>query len=276
MKNLKIEKLNIHVLKLGYFPFDIRFQRVKRWHSKLFDLDCREVPDALKTLHKKDGNIYKDKDILEAAKRVFGKDNYESDEFTIVVTNVDLEDGDISRILNDNMAVISYREVAMAMCMNNIPLENMTLVLIYMYSLLFLRFKRIPSIATEEFFLHMDVRGCIFDYDDHCVDMVQCCDKPIICKQCKEQLNTLNEDVVETAEIELKRIRKSVYYCMVDLMKEHFYISFLMTIWLAVFCSSISTAFTGVRIFILLGVPVFLLIISFIADRVKKGKNKNW
>lgn len=149
------------------------------------------------------------------------------------------------------------------------------LVLIYMYSLLFLRFKKIPSITAEEFFLHMDVRGCIFDYDDCCADMVQCCDKPIICKQCEDRLNTLNADVVSTAKIELKRIRKSAYYCMVDLMKEHFYISFLLTIWLAVFCSSISTAFTGWRIFILLGVPVFLFIISFIADRVRKGKNKN-
>lgn len=274
MKKLNIQKLNIHVLKLGYFPFDIRFQRVKRWRSKLFDLDCREAPDALKTLHKKDGNIYKDQDILEAAKRVFGKDNYESNEFTIVVTNVDLEDGDISRILNDNIVVISYREVAMEMRMDDIPLENLTLVLIYMYSLLFLRFKKIPSIATEEYFLHMDVRGCIFDYDDRCIDMLQCCDNPIICKQCEERLNTLNVDVVSTAKIEIKRIRKSAYYRIVDFMKEHFYISFLITMWLAVFCSAVSTIFTGARIFILLGIPVFLLIIPFIIDKARKRKSK--
>lgn len=266
---LNVEKLNIHVLKIGYFPYDIHYNQIKKWKSKLFKLDCREYEDALKTLHKKDGVIYDDIVLLQVAKSKFSKTNFEKNEFVVLITNVDLADGDLSRILDEHIVVISYREIVQEMKINNIPLENATLVLLYMYSLLFMKYKRIPNIMEEEYFLHMDVRGCIFDYDDKCTDMIQCCVQPIICKQCEENLNDLDMEILNTVRKELGKIKKNLYYRMTDLLKKHFYISFLMTLWIAIICSTVSSFFTGKWMIVLVLVPVVLLFVVIIVEKIK-------
>lgn len=266
------KKLNIHVIKLGYFSYDINFARIKRWKSRVFSLDCRENYDELKTLHIKDGTVYEDKYILEATNNVFNKEKYDDDEFVMVVCGIGLLDHDISRILSDNVVVVSYREIARDMMASNIPLENATIVLMYMYSLLFMLYKKIPTVNDEKYFLHTDVRGCIFDYDFECIDMLQCCNRPIICKQCEKKLGALNADDIKIVRKELKKIRKSMYYRVADMFKRHFYISFFMSVWLAVFCSAISNIFVKDRIFLLIVIPIFC-IIGLILSNIWNRKN---
>lgn len=119
--------------------------------------------------------------------------------------------------------VLTLNEITQFLNLNNIPLENFVLRNLYSFTL---RYRRrantVPDMSESASVTHDETRGCLFDMNGIKSDIVESCDTPIICPDCQRKLiiERLPEQEVETVKGEIKKIRKHLYYQIVDFIKE--------------------------------------------------------
>lgn len=126
----------------------------------------------------------------------------------------------------------------------NIPLENVIYRLLYAYSLVYKRFgDKLPSYDDNQGFTHDETKGCIFDMNGLKMDLIESCDKPIICEECEHELKIRRVPInlICSVKKELKGIRKTLYYRVEDFIKSHPIKSLIMSLISAVLFGVLSS-----------------------------------
>ncbi len=199
-------------------PPDLSLASVRAWRSSAFELVGAPETYAISQDSDGPGWEYSDAAIEELLPMEF------EGEFLFAITNVPLTDNYYGRRLSGNRAVVTLHEVADIMRAANIPLENAILRLLYSATLVYRRFKKaLPATAVNIPFTHDETRGCLFDMTGFKADLAVSCDRPVICADCVSQLQNQQVpfEVVDAVQKELRRIKKPLYYRMIEWVQRH-------------------------------------------------------
>ena len=211
-------KVRVKLVTIGYLPHDFLIEKIRNWQSEIFQLTGNIENFSLRKNSDGENWDFSDSLIGETLPHTADAD------FVIALMNVPIEDNWYSRRINQNQIVITFHEIRDILRDSNIPLENVVLRLIYSYTLVYKGYgKRIPSVNEVTDFTHDETRGCIFDMNGIKTDLPSSCDKPQICDECQERLrkNSVSNDIIEQAKKETLRIRKKLYYRVMDFVKNH-------------------------------------------------------
>ena len=154
-------------------------------------------------------------------------------DITIYLLDVRIENNYISRVLSRNQILLTFYQVKEILRKERIPLENLLLMHIYYYVLLY-RIKQGSRLSpSDELQMSHDAaRGCLFDFCGEKEDCVLSCVSPILCPSCIAHLQEhglpINE--VEQVQRELKRIRRRFYDSACLFLNKHPYLSMLLTL----------------------------------------------
>ncbi|CDH00341.1 conserved hypothetical protein [Xenorhabdus bovienii str. feltiae Moldova] len=202
-------RLKIKIVTLGYIPARFDIKKVQGLKSKLFEISSIDYHNL-----NCDSDIgyawaYSDDLIVQQIPDI-GDAN-----FLVVLTNVPLEDNWYSRRLGNNRVIFTFHEIKDYLLYENIPLENVVYRILYSYSLVYMRYEhRIPDYGETLGFTHDETKGCLFDMNGIKSDLIESCNKPIICRECEYKLTNamVPNNVIENIKHELNNIKKPLYY----------------------------------------------------------------
>lgn len=211
-----MDKAKIKLITIGRLPLHLDLNRISAWRSEVFELAGDIDNFALRCDSDSDGWVFSDA-LLKAQLPV-----HAGADFLIAVVNVPIEDNWYSRRLGDNQIVFTFSQIREFLTWENIPLENAILRALYAYTLLYRRSgNRIPSFGEAPGFTHDETRGCLFDMNGIKSDLVESCNKPIVCAACEERLRNerVSTQTIKAAQKEIRKIRKRLYYRALDFVK---------------------------------------------------------
>lgn len=213
-----MNKTEISVITVGHTPIELNLSKIKSWKSDIFNIKGDIENYALT----KDSDIedwaYSDCNLEEVIPENHGAD------FLIAIVNVPLELKWYSRRLNNNRVIFTFHEVKEILGYFNLPLENAVYRLLYAYTLFYKRSgSRIPLNNEPTNFTHDETRGCIFDMNGLKWDIIQSLHQPQICSECVERLRSqqVSNQTINTAQKEIKRIKKPLFFRIMDFIKLH-------------------------------------------------------
>jgi hypothetical protein len=244
-----MHKAKIKLVTIGHLPFHLNLKRVSEWPSDVFELIGEVDNFALRIDSDIENWAFSDELLKKQLPAHLGAD------FLLAIVNVPIENNWYSRRLGDNQIVFTFSQIRDILISENVPLENAILRVLYAYTLLYQRSgNKIPGYDEKLSYTHDETRGCLFDMNGIKSDLVESCDKPVICGECEERLNSerVSNQTVKTVQKEIKKIRKPLYFRALDFVKIH-----------PIFALIISSAFA-----IALGVTGSL-IASFVYDGIK-------
>lgn len=213
-----MSKTRITVATVGHMPPDLNRQKIKKWSSSVFEI-AGEIESYSLTCDS-DGGSWEFTD--EALEQILP--NQFDGEFLIAIVNVPIELNWYSRRLSANKIVFSFHEIKEILRASNIPLENVIYRLLYAYVLLYKSSgNRIPESSEHTNFTHDETRSCLFDMNGIKTEVVCSCHYPIICPDCVGRLRRekVSEETIVQCQHEIRRIRKSLFYRMMDFIKKH-------------------------------------------------------
>lgn len=202
-------KIKIKIGIIGYLPFKFDKNVIINYNSKIF-----EIVGEIEEFH---FNNDSDTELWGYSDETLNyelPDNYNAD-FFIGLTYVPIEDNFYARRLKKNRVVLSYYEMYQILTEGHIPLENLVLRVLYVFSLVYLRQNnRIPPQIENIGFTHDDTRGCLFDMNGNKTDVLFSLDKPIICDDCTNRLRTdkVSDNKIEIVKKEIRKIKKKRFY----------------------------------------------------------------
>ncbi|WP_068453314.1 MULTISPECIES: hypothetical protein [unclassified Oleiphilus] len=213
-----MSKVKIKLVSIGHLPLGFDPKKIKNFSSSLFEVI--EKIDNHELRCNSDGFDWEFSDHLvrEQMPKLNGAD------FMIAIVNVPLEDNWYSRRLGGNQVIFTFYEIKEILQSANIPLENVIYRLLNAYTFAYKRNNhKIPEFHEMTDFTHDETRGCIFDMNGIKSDLVASCHNPIICSECKEKLrrDRVSNDDIESAEKDIKKIRKDLYFRILDKVKRH-------------------------------------------------------
>lgn len=244
-----MEKVKIKLVTIGHLPLHLNLSRASSWKSDVFELFGKIENFSLRCDSDSEDWIFSDALLKAELPEHNGAD------FLLAIVNVPIENNWYARRLGDNQIVFTFSQIKEFLDYENIPLENAVLRVLYAYTLLYRRSgNRIPNFGEASSFTHDETRGCLFDMNGIKSDLVESCNKPVVCAPCEERLKNerVSTQMIKTVQNEICKIRKSIYYQALDFIK----VKPLVTL-------IISSAFA-----ILLGV-IGSLIASSIYDSIK-------
>jgi hypothetical protein len=211
-----MEKVKIKLVTIGHLPLHLDLQQVSDWKSEIFELvgevdnfDLRCDSDGL-------GWEFSDDLLREQLPTKTSAD------FLLAIVNVPIEANWYSRRLGNNQIVFTFNQIREFLVWENIPLENAILRVLYAYTLLYRRSgNKVPGFGEAPSFTHDETRGCLFDMNGIKSDLVESCNKPIVCSECEERLRNerVSNQTIKTAQTEIRKIRKHLYYRAFDFVK---------------------------------------------------------
>jgi hypothetical protein len=214
-----MSKVKIKIVILGHLPYSIDLDRIKNWRSDLFEIVSSI--SSFNIVGNSDGANWEflDKNIEQQLP------SRENANVLLAVTNVPLQDNYFARRFSDNRVCITYNEMTEILKLDNIPLENLILRVMYSISFVYRRYgNRIPLITELTNFAHDETRGCIFDMNGIKTDIIHSLNCPQLCHSCVESLTNLKthkieKELVDKVQKELKRIKKGLYFQITDFVK---------------------------------------------------------
>lgn len=244
-----MDKAKIRLVTIGHLPLHLNLRQVSAWRSEVFELVGEIENFDLRC--DSDGPEWEFSDNLlkEQIPSCDGAD------FILAIVNVPIEENWYSRRLGDNKIVLTFNQIREFLDCENIPLENAILRVLYAYTLAFRSSgNRIPGLNESQGFTHDETRGCLFDMNGIKSDLVESCNKPIVCGECEQRLRKgrVSDQVIKATQKEIRKIRKHRYYRIFDFVK-----SKPLT---ALFISSVFAIILGIT---------GSLIASFIYDGIK-------
>lgn len=211
-----MDKVRIKLVTIGDLPLHQGLIRVSAWKSDVFELAGEIENFALRCDSDSDGWVFSDALLKDQLPVHTGAD------FLIAIVNVPIEENWYSRRLGDNQIVFTFSQIKEFLAWESIPLENAILRVLYAYSLLYRRSgNRIPSFGEAPSFTHDETRGCLFDMNGIKSDLVESCNKPVVCAECEERLRNerVSTQTIKTVQREIRKIRKHLYYRALDFVK---------------------------------------------------------
>jgi hypothetical protein len=211
-----MNKVKIKLITIGHLPLNLNLSRVSAWKSKIFELSGEIENFALCCDSDSEDWIFSDELLKVQLPAHSGAD------FLIAIVNVPIEKNWYSRRLGGNQIVFTFYQIKDFLDWENIPIENAILRILFTYALLYRRSgNKIPSISEIPSFTHDETRGCLFDMNGIKSDIVQSCNKPIVCAACEERLKNekISTQTIKTVQNEICKIRKSIYHQIFDFIK---------------------------------------------------------
>ncbi len=209
-------KARIKVITVGHMPLHLNLKVVSCWVSNVFEL-VGDIDSFSLNCDSDYGDWgFSDHSLKKQIPEFDGAD------FTVALVNVPIENNWYSRRLGDSKIVFTFHQIKEILSLDNIPLENAVLRVLYSYTLLYRRAgNKIPEVDAVVGFTHDETRGCIFDMNGIKSDIVESCNKPIICSACEERLRSerVATQVLSSAKKEIKKIRKHLYFRFFDFVK---------------------------------------------------------
>ncbi len=215
------------IATIGHMPAEFDKQKISNWKSGLFSV-VGDI-ESYSLTEDSDGT---DWEYTDSKLEKVLPSNFDG-ELLIAIINVPIEQNYYSRRLSDNRIVFTFHEVGEILNYSNIPLENVIYRLLYAYTLVYRRNnKKIPINDEITNFTHDETRGCLFDMNGIKTDIVYSCHQPILCPDCIERSKRekLSNEIISKTKTEIKRIKKPLYYRMVDFVKGHPIWSLLISI----------------------------------------------
>lgn len=209
-------KAKIRLITVGHMPLHLNLKEVSCWASDLFELVGKIDNFSLTCDSDYEDWGFSDRSLKRQVPEFDGAD------FIVALVNVPIEDNWYSRRLGDNKIVFTFHQIKEILSLDNIPLENAVLRVLYSYTLLYRRTgNKIPEVAAALGFTHDETRGCLFDMNGIKSDIVESCNKPIICSACEERLRNerVAAQVLDSAKNEIRKIRKHLYFRFFDFVK---------------------------------------------------------
>ncbi len=224
-----MNKLKIKLAKLGYIPFSINDRKLTSWNSEIFIIDNRIDSYTFQLDSDTDFWGYSDKTLEKELSK-----NSDFD-FHITITNVPLENNYYARRFSDNRIVLTLSDISDILLTENITFENYIMRNIYRYCLVYLMYgNRIPTMSEDTDFTHDDTRGCIFDFNGNKAELIYSLNKPNICSDCQLRLKgqaqyKVPNQIIELANKEIKRIKKSTFINLMDYVKKRPLLSLILS-----------------------------------------------
>jgi len=211
-------KTSISVAIVGHMPFDLDTKKIMEVDSEVFQISG-EI-ETYSIIQDSDGDNW---EFSDSSLEKILPNNFSSD-IMLIIINVPIELNWYSRRLSNNRAVFTFHEIKEILNHSNIPLENIIHRCLYAYTLIYKRFSnRIPLGSEETNFTHDETRGCLFDMNGIKSDIIYSCHNPIICSDCTERMRRekISNELITTVKKEIKRIRKPLFYRMMEFIKKH-------------------------------------------------------
>jgi len=244
-----MSKTRIKLVSIGHLPIDFQEKKVLGWKSSTFAIVGGIDNFALRCDSDAPDWAFSDELVRSQLPKKFDAD------FMVAIVNVPIENNWYSRRLGNNQIVFTFYETREILEQYNIPIENVIYRMLYAYTLLYKRAgDKIPTFGETPNFTHDETRGCLFDMNGIKTDLAAPCSTAIICDQCQERLRQerVSNDLIEATKLEIKRIRKDLYYRAFGFIKKY-------PIW----ALALSSAFA-----LVLGITGSVAA-SFIYDRIK-------
>lgn len=212
-----MDKVKIKLVTIGHLPLHLKnLSRIPVWRSDVFELVGEIENFALRCDSDSDGWVFSDT-LLKAQLPAHG-----GTDFLVAIVNVPIEDNWYSRRLGDNQIVFTFSQIRDFLAWENIPVENAILRVLYAYTLLYRRSgNKIPGFDEAPSFTHDETRGCLFDMNGIKSDLVESCNKPVVCGECEERLRNerVSTQTIKIVQKEIRKIRKHLYYRAFDFVK---------------------------------------------------------
>lgn len=210
--------IRIKIVSIGHTSMDLRKEMAAAWRSRLFTVVYGIERYTLSCNSDTDQWGFSDERLSRELPSKFDAD------LLIAVVSVPLQDNYYARILDNNRIVVSLYETKYILESANIPPINLIHRLLYIAILLYRAGGDcIPSLDDALKLSHDETRGCLFDMNGIKTDVSASCHKPIICQDCRHELQQrrVSKDVIEITETEIKKIRKTAYFRIIDFLKVH-------------------------------------------------------
>jgi len=214
-----MRKLKVKLVRLGELPFKLNFNRIKKFTSSIFEIDAEISEFNLKnTRCSKYIDTYKDNELENQIPTP-----EQGVDFVLAITNCVLKDDYYARRLADKKAVFTFRNTRHWLEKAHLPLENAVLKMLYEYCIIFNRETNCIRKNVDIGFLHHETRSCLFDFDDVLEDVIFSFNQPKICEECAAKWieRGTPKNMIETTRKELKRLKKTLFYRIFDIVKKH-------------------------------------------------------
>jgi len=225
-----MSKVKIKIIFLGYIPHLIDIEKVKKWKSDLFEVI--QPVNSVAIVGDSDGACWEflDKNIEEQLPLRSEPD------ILLAVTNVPLQDNYYVRSFSDNRVCMTYNNMTEILKSENIPLENLLLLVLYLVALGYRHYgNKIPLMFELTQLGHDETRGCVFDMNGIKSDVIYSLNEPQLCHSCVERLTTkpkykIEKDLIDKVQKELRKINKGQYYRISDFVKRRPILSILLSV----------------------------------------------
>lgn len=231
MRPLKVSLVSLGSLK---YPIDITY--LEGWVSQLLTIQHGASIGHLPNAEGSEWD-YTDKQLGALIQADSDAD------FTLALINAPLESNYYMRRLGNKVAVLSLYEMAEIVRFSDFTIESFILRNIYELAVLYAaNGGLIPSDAHS--WAHDDVRGCLFDMNASKPDIVFSMHKPKLCDGCRARVlsKQVNSGFLTTLDKELSRIKKALYFRMVEWVKTHPLYALAITAFSAVTLNLIASA----------------------------------
>jgi hypothetical protein len=213
-----MEKIKIKIVTVGRMPLHLNLKTVSGWKSKIFEL----VGDVESYELNADSDIEDWAFSDELIKKKLPLSSTYTADFLISIVNVPLQDNWYARPVGENQIVFTFFEIKEFLNAESIPLANAILRMLYAYTL---RYRRsgntIPEAGAAKIFTHDDTRGCLFDMNGIKSEIVESCNRPVVCPDCEARCR--NEHIptqfIKIIQKEINKIRKPLYHRSLDFAK---------------------------------------------------------
>lgn len=245
-----MKKLKITIAKIG----ESKYSNIYKFINRLAEINKSEI-FVINSILKI--NPQKLDDIEQTSERLIGNHNNligfndktllkmlceidDDSDFIIAITDFPITNNYFARRLSNRISVMSLYEVNEILSTHNIPIQNYILLNIYTYSTIYTIFKNLQP--NNDNLFHQETRGCLFDHTDYKEDLVLSTVQPCLCNNCKIKFssNTYEPNYFKILNREIKRIKKSKFYTIIDWIKMYPIISLFITALLTIILNIIS------------------------------------
>ena len=218
----------ISIKSLGWNISGVNLEKISRWKSQIFSVAVSSDVVKLNTNADLDNWEYSDDNLQDVIKRNTDSHQEQGVDFTVYVTSVPLEDNHFSRVINEDLVVITTYEVYEILALENIPLENFVIAMMYVYTLEYQKCGRLLNMNEERIIAHDNRDGCLFDMCGLKGDVISKCVRPYVCNECIEKLG-LSEEEMSCLKKEFRKIKRTHYQTILRFIKKYPILSILIS-----------------------------------------------
>lgn len=216
--------LNVALVSLGQQKQPIDMALLCQWRSRVVSIHhaaaIAYTPNAI-------GNAwqYPDDQLRNLVKPVEGAD------ITVAIVSAPIERNFYSRRLGNNVVVFSIHEMAHILNAANFQLEHFILRNIYQIAIYFHALNGSVPDSNSMSWSHHDIRRCLFDMNSQKTDVLYSMHQPKLCDACRARIgqHQVDPDLLHALDAELPRLRRKLFFQIVDWVKLHPIYSLLLT-----------------------------------------------